>query len=200
MITLSQSTFKKPFFQLLVFLGFSCFASTESFGNLSPLSFGAKAGLGLGKLSVENISSDFKTNYLLGVGTDIGLGPVGVLADVLYAQRNFDAGNQVSWGIKRLEIPVQARMSMGLVRAQAGLYWAKVLGDIKQTSAAGVESSVTQANAGIDGTDTGLIIGVGAKFAVVSVEARYLFGLKNISSTTGTSRTSSFDLVLGVWF
>jgi hypothetical protein len=189
----------KWFTALFLFLGFTL--SQTSKAQLSPVSFGVKAGLGLGKLSQEGIDSDFKLNYLAGISTDIGVGPLGVLADVIYGLRRYDAGSGGTYGMNRIEIPVQARFSMGLVRLQGGLYWAKVLGDLSSTDAAGTETTATLTQAALNSTDTGIVLGLGAKLPFVTLEARYMFGLSNISSAVATTtKTQSFDLVAGFWF
>jgi hypothetical protein len=175
--------------------------SNSARAGLSPISFGVKGGLGLGKLSQEGISSDFKLNYLIGAGVDVGVGPVGALVDVLYAKRMYDGGSNTSISMNRLEIPVQGRFSMGLLRVQGGVFWAKTLGDMTFTDANGTDTSLAPAAANSGTTDLGLVLGLGATLPMLSLEARYLFGTKNLSTATGVStKTSSFEVLAGFWF
>ena len=164
--------------------------------------FGIKGGVGISTYSVDasTVSASSAFGYLAGLGIDFNLLPVGILVDVLYAHRSVDmtlpvVGKQTS-SINQLYIPVQADFSLGPIFISGGAYYGLGIGDATIGG-----SSVSYASAGLKKSDWGLVLGLGAKVMSFSVEARYNLGLANVSDTSGvSSKTRSFDVLLGYWF
>lgn len=207
------------------FLKFSCLALAGIFATGTAqaqelASFGVKLGLGFNSQSANTTSGSSVNNYssssmgfLFGPSADIGLGPVGVLVDVLWARRgvSYDTGsgtlNDTSVKLNNLYIPVQARFSvLPLLRLTAGGFWSLALGGGTQYDSQGNKiRSIVLADS--QKMDFGLVggLGVSVPLAVVSLtlEARYNFGLKNqavdpVGDQSINNR--SFDILAGVTF
>lgn len=187
------------------------FASAERAEAL--VSFGLKAGIGVNSLEVQNTSGVVETGTTFGLGNqfglsaDFGLGVIGVSVDALYATRGqFLAVINNTW--KELLVPVQAKFALlPFLSIGAGAYYSMALGDIT-VETLGVETgTLTFDAAGISGSDYGLVAGVGLGIPLgittLSIEGRYLYGLKNRqNNATGdaSAKSSAFDMLVGFTF
>jgi|GEM_PF-1691516 len=175
------------------------------------LSLSSQAASNSGGTSINDYSSA-GIGYLGGLGVDIGLGPVGVLVDVLYARRSYEFGagsllNNSSIKVSSLHLPVQARFSIiPMLSLTAGVYYAMVLGDGGRYNSSG-DKVGTVAFSGAAASDFGLVGGVGVALPLavttLSLEARYNYGLKNTSDSPvgdASTKNRSIDLLVGVTF
>lgn len=152
-------------------INLNTFAINDADGNSA---FGESSGIG----------------YMGGIGLDTGVGPIGVVADVLYTQRGYKsvAGGNTETATS-IHIPVQARFSIiPLLSLTAGAFFAKTLED-----------------GGKD--DLGLVGGValGLPLAVttLTLEARYNYGTKNLIGANALNlevKNRSIDILAGITF
>jgi hypothetical protein len=141
-----------------------------------------KGGVNLSKITVSagsaSASTSARLGYMGGLGLDFGVGPVGLIADVLYASRSYAEASSAS----SLQLPLQLRLSLApMVSLTAGGYYEKSLED-----------------GGAD--DYGAIGGLRVNLPVVYVEGRYAYGLKKRQVLTAEANTSSMDFLLGLKF
>jgi hypothetical protein len=175
---------------------------------LSPLSFGAKVGYGLASnLETSSGGLDLTTHrynsgYLFGGSVDVGLGPVGVSADLLWAKRTLTVVPATDVSMNRVEVPVLVHLSTGLLQVQGGLYYALSMGDV---SVGGTSQSYSAAS--LSSSDMGLVGGLGFSIPLGLVsglfELRYSYGLKNLRSAPVGEEALKFqalDLIAGVYF
>ena len=168
------------------------------------VSYGVKAGLGIYAPTLSGSTTSAGNGMIFGGGVDVGLGPISVLADLLYAQRTVSLPLDTSQTLNFLQLPVQAELSLGLMHFSGGLYYALGLGSVSN-SVLGTASSKTYAEVGLNRSDMGGVIGVGvgipAGLFSVSLDLRYNMGFTNLSTVAGVSyKTRSFDVLAGVMF
>ncbi len=195
-------------FGFIALLGAASMSVSQQATAAGPIAWGIKAGLGYGNMSATDttgtaVDSAYKLGFLAGGGMEIGVGPVGVGIDALYAMRSIDAAGVATTKMNRLEIPVIARFSTGMVAFSAGGYWAMNIGTPQVT--VGTAAAVDATN--VASSDFGLIAGVGigipALLAGFTLDLRYNFGLAELTDVPTGSESSkfrSFDLVAGVTF
>jgi hypothetical protein len=184
------------------------------------VSFGVKGGINLSSVAQTNSAGTSVSSYTTqgmgyegGLGVDIGLGPIGVLVDVLYAHRSVGFGsgaiaalNGSDLSFNSLLVPVQARFSIiPMLSLTGGLYYSMIMGDGTLTSSSGTETTLTFADSAKK--DFGLVGGVGVSLPLgvttLTLEARYLYGLKNTADApTGdeSSKYRAIDVLAGVTF
>jgi hypothetical protein len=190
-----------------LFASFFCFGLTAQAG-ISPLSFGAKLGYGLASNSetsssgVDLTTHRYNAGMLFGGSVDVGLGPVGVSADLLWAKRTLTQIPASDVVMNRIEVPVLVHLSTGFLRLEGGLYYAMSMGEV---SVGGTSQSYTAA--GLSSSDMGLMGGLGFSIPLGLVsgllELRYSYGLKNLRSAPTADESFKFqalDLVAGVYF
>lgn len=159
--------------------------------------FGVKGGVGITNMSVSGTSTDYSSSfgYMLGGAGAVNLGLVGLDLDILYARRSWDAGASAVHS-NQLYIPLQLDYGVGPALLTAGGYYSTILGNVTVAGA-----SMTPAAAYLNSSDMGIVLGVGAKLFGFSAELRYNWGLKNLSTVTGTTaKARHIDLLVGYWF
>jgi hypothetical protein len=184
------------------------------------MSLGVKGGINLSSVAATNSAGNSVSSYSTqgmgyegGLGVDIGLGPIGVLVDVLYTKRTVGFGTGTipaltgsDLSFNSLLVPVQARFAIiPLLSLTGGLYYSMILGDGTLTTSSGTESTVTFSDNAK--SDFGLVGGVGVSLPLgvttLTLEARYLYGLKNTADApTGdeSSKHRVIDVLAGVTF
>jgi hypothetical protein len=174
------------------------------------MNFGFKGGLGYSVYAAKSnigtsLDTAYKMGYLVGPGLDLGVGPISIEGDLLYAHRSYgyDVGNtQVS--VSRIEVPVAAKFSFGLLNVQGGLYYAMGLGKIATKIAGVSQPSEGFGTAGYERSDFGMLGGLGvtipAGLVSVGLDLRYMFGLTDQNTSPGSARHRSFDILASVWF
>jgi len=204
------------------FLRYSALALIGAFSANSAqalVSVGIKGGINLNSISQTNSAGASVSNYAEqgmgyegGLGVDIGMGPIGVLVDVLYAHRSVGFGsgatllNGAEVSFNSLLVPVQARFSIiPMLSLTGGLYYSMVLGDGTLTTASGAESTIEFADSAK--SDFGAVAGVGVSLPLgvttLTLEARYLYGLKNTADApTGdeASKNRAIEVLAGFTF
>ena len=184
------------------------------------VSFGLKGGINLNTIAATNAAGNSVSSYTTqgmgyegGLGVDIGLGPIGVLVDVLYAHRSVGFGSGAialvtgsDLSYNSLLVPVQARFSIiPMLSLTGGGFYSMVLGDGTLTSAAGTDTTFVFADSAKSdfGLVGGLSISLPLGVTTLTLEARYLYGLKNTEDApTGdeSSKSRAIDVLAGVTF
>lgn len=171
------------------------------------ISFGLKGGINLNTYSAKQGGTalndyTYGLGYMGGLSMETGLGPISVGLDALFAKRNIAIKSTVpSVGggkveLTTLHIPVLAKFSlMPLMNLQAGGYYSHPLDKIKVSNASGTTSSKSDGK-----SDYGIVAGLGVSLAILSIEARYNFGLKNQSDDPKNSKSRAIDILLGFMF
>lgn len=177
------------------------------------LSTSIKGGLGVNKIAITDVGgTDLSTagygiGYQGGIGLDFGLGPIAVGADVLFAQRGSFIGIASSkWNT--ILVPVQAKLTLiPFLSLGLGGYFSTAIGDISTDTGAGSTSSVSFAAANMSKSDFGAVASLGISLPLgvttLSLEGRYLYGMKNLqTNATGDAsmKLSAFDMLVGVTF
>jgi hypothetical protein len=186
------------------------------------VSFAVKGGASLSTAAIKDSGGDsidglsYGMGYMGGVGLDVGMGPIGIMADFLYAKRTikFELDTPIgtiegSQAITQLFIPVQAKFSIiPMLFVSGGGYYSMGLGEIKTFDKDGDEtSSESYKDAGTSSSDYGLVAGLGVALPLMAttltLEARYNYGLSNMDSDpSGDAGTfgRSIDILAGVTF
>ncbi|NCN40287.1 PorT family protein [bacterium] len=199
----------RSFLALCLIVGFGYSQQSQAL-----LSTSLKGGIGLNKMSSTDsggnsiAGSSFGIGYQGGLGLEFSLGVASVAADVLFAQRgSFNTLTTSKW--KTILVPVQAKFSLiPLLSLGLGGYFSTALGDISTESNLGVSTGTTTfAAANLSKSDFGAVASVGISLPLgvttLSVEGRYLYGMKNLqTNATGDASTkmSAFDMLVGVTF
>jgi len=178
------------------------------------LGFGLKGGMGLSKLSYQlngnsiATNTSFQTGFLLGGSATFDVGPVGVMADILWARRGFDSldGTQQARG-NYLHIPVQAKLSIiPMLFVSGGMYYSRALGDTLSLSDSNGNAlgNTTYAGAALSKNDFGLVAGLGvsvpAGVTSITAEIRFNFGLSDLNTGLNSSRANHLDFLVGATF
>ena len=185
-----------------------CLLAAPSARAIGLVSFGLKGGSTLSsQLSKDALGNSmggysYGVGFIVGGGVDIGIGAVGVMLDVLYAQRKVVYQVINAETSRSVHIPVLLRLKMGVARFEFGGYYASAIGEIYNNGVPSSYASVnkTRADFGLTG---GLALAVPVGVAKFTIEGRYNFGLENRNSApTGLQSThsSSFDLLAGFYF
>jgi len=161
------------------------------------ISYRINAGAGYGNEAGTNaagtaVTSSYKLSYFGGVGLDIGAGPLGVIVDALYAMRTLDVDNDTILDMTRLEFPVVARFSTGMISFMAGGYWAMVLGDPTVSVAGATAVATTLMSTSDYGAVAGISFGIPAGLAKLKFDLRYNFGLANLIATPATDQKETY--------
>jgi hypothetical protein len=179
--------------------------------------FGVKAGYGVSVPSIEVLGVAVpgltsKGGFLAGLTYEIGMGPLSVFVDALYAQRilGFTGASQT---FNYLELPVMANLTLGFLRINGGAYYAMSLGKIKTCLGATCQSheyNVSFLEFGDSDVtykkgDYGVVAGIGLTVPTpgisVSMDLRYRMGFQDISNVAGVStKWKGFDVIAGVVF
>ncbi len=178
------------------------------------MTFSLKGGIGVNKLSSTDVGGtsltgeSFGIGYQGGLGLEIGAGIVSIGADILFAQRgDFQVIQSREW--KTILVPVQAKFALiPLLNIGLGGYFSTGIGSVTSKNALGVETgSASFDAASLSKSDYGAVASVGLSLPLgvttLSVEGRYLYGLKNIlANATGDASTkmSAFDMLVGFTF
>lgn len=170
--------------------------------------FGIKGGVNLNNASYSvggtAVDNSFKSGmgFMGGLGIEAGMGPIGLLVDVLYAQRKYVFGSAFGSSADgyitapSIYIPVQAKFSlMPMFAFTAGGYYSLAIGKSKTYSAAGNELTSEDGD-----PDFGAVAGISLNLAMLSIEARYNLGLKNQDTDPDSLKLNSIDLLIGYMF
>lgn len=171
------------------------FIGTTAFSQ--ELDLGVKAGVNFSKISdVDNLSN--KTGFQAGVFAGIKFtDKVGIQADLLYSQQGaeFDAGE---FDLTYVNVPVVLKyyLIQGL-NVQAGPQFGFVVDDNIKTVIGNIENQIEA-----EKTDVSGVIGAGYDFPFgVRLDARYNFGLSDVSKVNGAEgKNSVFSIALGYSF
>jgi hypothetical protein len=186
--------FRKP----LVALALAAAVPTVA-GAVPGLTLGVKGGMALSTTSEDGASNG--TGWLAGLGADFGMGPLGVMIDLLYGQRAYGFPGSTEVKLTQLFVPIQARYSIiPMLHLSAGGYFSTGFGNVKG-SVLGVPFDQPYSTFGISKSDFGATAGLGLSLPLgvttLSLEARYNLGLKD---TGGGTKIRSIDLLAGVTF
>lgn len=155
------------------------------------VSVGVKGGASFVKWAQDPGSGTYshKAGIMGGLGLKT-MGPIGLLVDVLYAQRS-PSNTKTS----NIYIPVQMNFGVGPLMLTAGGFYQ--MGLSLQVAGA----SVDFASSTVAKTDYGVVAGIGFKLMSLSLEARYNIGFADLD-TTSTYKTNSrsMDFLVGYWF
>lgn len=191
----------------VAFFTFCLFAAPSTHA-LGLISFGLKGGSTLSseisKDSLGNTMGGYShgVGFIVGGGVDIGIGAVGVMVDVLYAQRKVVYQVLDAETSRSLHVPVLVRLKMGVARLELGGYYASAIGEIYNNGVPSSYGAVNKSKADF-GLTGGLAVAVPVGVASFVIEGRYNFGLENRNTApTGlqNTRSSSFDLLAGFYF
>ncbi|MEO5667037.1 MAG: outer membrane beta-barrel protein [Bdellovibrionota bacterium] len=183
--------------------------------------FSLKAGTNLNSFSGSNSSGNSIANYsnvgmgyMGGLGVDIGVGPIGVLVDVLYAARayKFGIGADVSLinhtlKLPSIYIPIQARFSIiPLLSLTGGVYYSMLLSDSGNVyDSSGTKTGTVDMSG--HKNDFGAVAGLGVNLPLgvttLSLEARYNYGFTNLAANpTGdeSMKNRAIDVLVGMTF
>lgn len=199
---------------------FTALLSANASHALELVTFGVKAGLGAVNHSMTNVNysalgTKIGLSYLGGGSIDVGVGPFGGMADILFASRGYKISyTDPTYGIvnvgqrmNSLMIPVQARFSTGLIQFSAGGYWSLGLGNVStSTTVAATGQAVSNVSSsyalqGLNRSNLGLTIGAGVSIVMFSVEIRYNHGITDMTVSPLTfEKSRSVDLLAGMTF
>jgi hypothetical protein len=167
--------------------------------------FGLKGGVSFGNISNKGVlPGDLGTRTGVAAGASVGLGTglVGVGAEALFAQRGL-SGDVGDTKLDYIDIPVY-------LKVQAPTPGISPFGYLGPQVSFEVTCKVSDVDCGDTGrakTDYAGVVGAGVKFGGevgFSVEARYVYGLKDLKFATVPSderfQTRSFRLLGGIIF
>ena len=200
----------------LVSFGMKAGPSSFSYG------YDSYAGTSSGIYMSSN-SEGYSVGYTAGPAVDVGVGPISILADLLYSYRKSSlnltliSGTTTSgtWNIKRhiLTLPVQAKWSvLGPLAVTGGAYWSYALKNdvsfsgfspgsfIYEGLDVPLPSSSTHSNSWENNNDFGFVVGAQFSFMMFSIEGRYMQGLRNIMNASADNKAKSFEFLAGYWF
>jgi hypothetical protein len=158
-----------------------------------------------------------KASFQGGLGAVLGINSMfGVATDLIYTRRALsvrDEGQSSIISMTRLEIPVQAQLSLGMFNASAGFYYALGLGDLRENSG-GQENSFSYKELAMKRSDLGLAAGMGVTLPVGKIsllaKLRYNFGLLNAYTSDAAAdsnlganaswKNRYFDVLIGLSF
>lgn len=165
---------------------------------------GIKGGLSYGDVSNSGVfpgGARSRSGIAIGLSMLSG-GPIGVGAEVMYAQRGIVGGSGNSRELDYIDIPVYLRVGMTVPAIQPFAYLGPQLSvELK------CGSSGNACPSGRDRLSYAGVIGAGLRFqqaAGLSLEARYVYGLSDLKLGTVTDsesyKTRSFMVLLGFGF
>jgi outer membrane protein with beta-barrel domain len=175
---------------------------------IAQVQFGIKGGASFGNISNKGVlPGDLKTRTGFAAGVSVGFGAqlLGIGAEALFAQRGLSSDGIGGAKLDYLDIPVYLKLQV----PSPGIAPFGYLGPQ-------VSFEVNCSNGDLDCSDNGRsttdyagVIGAGVKFGGgskvgVTVEARYVYGLKDLKLDTVTSddsfKTRSFLILGGLVF
>jgi hypothetical protein len=167
--------------------------------------FGLKGGVSFGNISNKGVlpgDLGTRTGFAAGASVGLGSGLVGVGGEALFAQRGL-SGDVGGTKLDYIDIPVY-------LKVQAPTPGISPFGYLGPQVSFEVTCKVSDVDCGDTGrakTDYAGVVGAGVKFGGevgFSVEARYVYGLKDLKFDTVTSdesfKTRSFLLLGGIIF
>lgn len=165
---------------------------------------GIKGGLSYGDVSNSGVfpgGARTRTGLAIGLAMLSG-GPIGIGAEVMYAQRGIVGGSGNSRELDYIDVPVYLRVGMTVPEIQPFAYLGpQVSLELKCGSNGGSCPS------GRDMWSYAGVIGAGVRFqraAGLSLEARYVYGLSDLKLGTVTDsenyQTRSFMILMGIGF
>jgi hypothetical protein len=175
---------------------------------MAQVEFGLKGGASFGNISNKGVlPGDLKTRTGFAAGVSIGLGAqlLGVGAEALFAQRGLSSDGTGDAKLDYLDVPVYLKLqvpSPGI--APFGYVGPQVSFEVNCSN-----GDLDCSDNGRSTTDYAGVIGAGVKFGSggkvgVTVEARYVYGLKDLKLDTVTSdesfKTRSFLILGGLVF
>jgi hypothetical protein len=181
---------RNRFFAL--FMAGALLSSGSAQALLNFMNVGVKGGLGLYSQSGGSLTAvSMKPGFIFGPSFQlIGIGPIGVDIDVLYARRALEISG-LGQSMNYLHMPAVAKLSLGFFNIQGGMFYAQGLGDFAQHN--------------MVAGDFGLVFGGGLSLPLgllsLTFDARYNWGLSNVSDVSGANvKSKSIDLMAGVVF
>lgn len=165
---------------------------------------GVKGGLSYGDVSNSGVfpgGAQTRSGIALGLSMLSG-GPLGVGAELMYAQRGIVGGSGTSRELDYIDVPVYVRVGMTVPEIQPFAYLGPQISyELKCGSDGGSCPS------GRDRWSYAGVIGGGLRFQRamgLSVEARYIYGLTDLKLGTVTDsenyQTRSFMILMGIGF
>jgi hypothetical protein len=165
------------------------------------MNVGIKGGMGLYSQSGGSLTAvSMKPGIIIGPSFQlIGIGPIGVDIDILYARRALEIAG-VGQSANYLHMPAVAKLGLGFFNVQGGMYYAQGFGSVDRNG-----TSLSFSQASMVRGDFGLVFGggIGLPLGLLSLtfDARFNWGLSNVSNISGANVTSkSIDLMAGVVF
>lgn len=179
------------------------------------VSWGPKLGGNLSTLAFEDDSTStvlapgYGMSWSAGVSLDVGIGPISIMIDALYQNRKvgFTIPNfgESSISTNYLHVPVQARLSTGLIFFTGGMYYSHRIGAPTVTGVGA--SAVPIDDDSLSGSDFGAVAGVGLTLPMPAltpmIEARFNWGLsdlKNPAVEEFSMKSRSIEVLAGVLF
>ncbi|WP_417872032.1 porin family protein [Winogradskyella sp.] len=180
----------------LIVAAITLFIGTTAFSQ--ELDLGIKAGANFATISDANIDLSNRTGFQAGIFAGIKFtDKVGIQADLLYSQQGaeFDAGE---FDLTYVNVPVVLKyyLVQGL-NIQAGPQFGFIVDDNIKTVIGDIEKQIEA-----EKTDVSGVVGAGYDFPFgVRLDARYNFGLTDVSKVNGSEgKNSVFSLALGYSF
>jgi len=172
----------------------------------------SKATFKQGDETAEGI--DYGMGFMGGLGLSMDAGPIGVLVDVLWAQRGFDTSIgdvDVKSRYSTVYVPVQAKFSLiPMFYLSAGGYYSMAFGDVKTKATSdgnSISTTTSLEDAGFKSSDYGLVGGLGVEFPLggmsFTAEARYNYGLANLAKDPPDDysvKGQAIDVLVGLKF
>ncbi|MEQ1869620.1 MAG: porin family protein [Vicinamibacterales bacterium] len=129
-------------------------------------------------------------------------GRVGVMGEILYAQKKKSTGSLTGTTLQYLEIPILARINVGS-RSRSGVSVYGLVGPVFDINLKAKLNNV-DVKSQYESLDLGILGGVGVEVTRFLVEMRYNKGLKNVLKGGGGNTTDitshSFAVLFGVRF
>jgi hypothetical protein len=181
----------------------------------AQVSFGVKGGLGVSMDRTSDPQGSVPAiGFMGGPSAALDVGPIGVMADVLFAvsksRVGLDSNNFQEVGMKSFLIPVQAKFSLiPLLAITGGAYWSYAVGNVTQRQVIGGQEtqnqSISYQNAGYKKSSLGAVGGLEVALPLgvttLTAEARLRWGFSNlIDSTTTSLKTRAIDILVGCTF
>lgn len=190
----------------------AAFALADQAKAQSPLNFGVKGGVNIANISGPGDSPDSRTGILAGLVVDVSLPalPIGVETGLYYSQKGAESeemGITESTNLDYLEVPVLAKLSIGppgpfSPHIVAGPYLAFNINAEEE-----FEGQTEDISDGINSTDFGGVIGVGADFSLglttLKAQVRYSFGLTSVFDSEFIQddfKNRAFTVGIGIMF
>jgi hypothetical protein len=180
-------------------------------GALPPASYRGQEGVGIGAkigplfTSYTSATQSFDTN----TGWEGGIwfggnrgGRVGVMGEILYAQKKQTITGFTGTTLQYLEIPILLRVNIGS-RSRSGVSVYGLVGPVFDVNLKAKQNDL-DVKSNYESLDYGILGGVGVEITRFLVEARYNKGIANIfkgsTATITDIKSQSFAVLFGVRF